>query len=75
VLGTRSGWGLEGFRGKGKGIGEGYSCNVTECLANRDVSLVVAVQCVSVGVQRHGRAICAYGEFEDPVQSAEQGGV
>jgi hypothetical protein len=35
------------------------------------IMLVVAVQCVSVGFQRHGRAVCAYGEFEDPVQSAE----
>jgi len=57
--------------GRGQGIREGYSCYGMGSLADRDVSLVVAVQCVSVGFQRHGRAVRAYGEFEDPVQSAE----
>jgi len=56
---------------RGEGIREGYSCHGMGCFADRDVSLVVAVQCISVRVQRHGRAVCAYGEFEDPVQSAE----
>ena len=40
-----------------------------------DVSLVTAIQRVSSWLQRYGRAVCAHGKFEDPMQSTKQGGI
>ena len=77
VWGKKGGAERRGEERRGEGErGRGLFFLAADEMANVDVcDTETAVQRVSLRLQRHGRAVRAHGQFEDPDEPGEQDGV